>query len=193
MVNDWQQSTLNASKASMQGVFDETMGGISNRMADQGILDSSAYGNAAGMAQRDLMRQYGTMAAQTQAQAAQQLMGFSGQNQQVGMNLLGLQNQTRQWASNPQLLRDLMQYRVQTGRMNAGGTATTDRSTNSSQTTKEQTPTDWFGALAGIGGLIGTGGLSAMLGLGGAAAVPRSVTNVDWAQNMNMPAPGYYV
>lgn len=159
MVADWQNSTLAASQASMQGLFDEQMGNISNQMAARGILNSTATGAAYGMAQRDLQRQFGSMAAQTQAQAAQQLLGLSQGGQQIGLQLLGMQNQARQWASNPQLLQDLIQYRLATGRVETGGTASgtslQDVTGYAKEISKQRQPTDWASIIGNLAQVAG--------------------------------------
>ena len=182
MVNDWQTSTLNASRAGMQGLFNEQVGAISNNMADRGIIDSSAYGSAVGGAQRDLERQYGAMAAQTQAQAAQQLMGFSTQNQNIGMSFLQQRQQAREWAANPQLMRDMMEYRLRTGQqvsrgtsagITAGSSASNSSGRNESWSVEgNQTPTDWAGFLLPVGELIaGLATANPALAIGGAAGL----------------------
>jgi hypothetical protein len=158
MVGDWQQSTMDAAKAGMAGTFEETLGSIANQMADRGLTDSSAYGAATGLAQRDLQRQYGSMAAQTQAQAAQQLMAFSNQNQNIGMSFLQQREAAKQAAMNPQLLRDLMDYRLRTGIQSgtsSGWGSTTGLSTSTGSSTsssfgKEKTGTDWASLAAGV-------------------------------------------
>jgi hypothetical protein len=155
MVGDWQASTLAASRAGLAGQMDEAMGTISNQMADRGLLDSSAYGAAAGTAARDLDRQYATMAAQAQAQAQQQLIGISGQNQSIGLNMMQMRDQARQWAANPQLLRDLMNYRLQTGAQVGSTQQNANSLTNSESysTTVAKKPLDWASIIGNVASL----------------------------------------
>lgn len=161
MVADWQNSTLAASRAGMQGMFDEQADMIANQMAARGVLGSSATGAAMGLMGRDLQRQYGSMAANAQAQAMQQLLGLSQGNQSMGMGLLQMQQQAREWAANPQILRDMMQYRIATGRTMSGSESSGSMNMSSTsqmdgyqkEVQKQQQPTDWGRILGQLGGM----------------------------------------
>jgi len=143
LVTDAEQASLGVARRNMSAQFSEIQDQIAGDLAGRGILDSSTFGVAQGRAGAEFGRQFANVADQARGQASQQLFSGAFQQQQNQTQLLGMLNQLKLAGTSPQLLRDLMQFRL----------ATAGRSGSSKTTTK--TPFDPTALAGGLGAAYG--------------------------------------
>jgi hypothetical protein len=139
-----ERTSLGAAREEMGGVFEDFQRQTAAEMANRGLLGSSNYGRALGIGQRELLRQYASLAARAQAGTAEQIYQGSTANRAARL-------QMAQWAANPQLLRDLTELRLRTARV-LGTTRTTGYA-------KTEEPYDWLSFFASLGQTMGQAAL----------------------------------
>lgn len=139
LVQQSQNATLAGARSALNSQFQDVSQSIYEGAASRGLLDSSFVPSALGLAGRGVADQLGQIAAQSQAQAAQQLLQLGQSQQGYRLQLLQLRQAMQQFAASPQLLRDLTQFRLATG--------TSLSHSDSFQKTKATAPTDWLGFL----------------------------------------------